>query len=189
MNPCHRESSHCPLSPSSCSSSPSAKRSLSGTLWFSSLAVQIARQTSASVTYDKDDSFSVCKNGKPLVYVPLKTLRGVLFPYSVPAGVAVYDGSTGKVSIEKSQIINGYPVYPMSVASQQRDSIKASENMWAWMMGSSGYEDTTGDVGDPNASNDGEFSLQSTTGTAQYVSPPMPSLPIERKAVRPSKRL
>lgn len=58
-----------------------------------------------------------------------------------------------------------------------------------WMMGSSGYEDATGDVGDPNASNDGEFSLQSTTGTAQYVSPPMPSLPIERKAVRPSKRL
>jgi hypothetical protein len=157
-----------------CSFSDNAKRSLSGTLWFSSLAVQIARQTSPSVTYDRDDSFAVCNDGKPYVYVPLRTIRGGLFPYHVPAGVAVYDGSTGTLTIRKSAKIAGHPVYPMSVASAQRDSVKASGNMWAWMMRSSGYEDTSGDVGDPNASNDGEFSLQSTTGTAQYVSPLTP---------------
>lgn len=157
-----------------CSFSDNAKRSLSGNLWFSSLAVQIARQTSPSVTYDNDDSFAVCNDGKPYVYVPLRTIRGGLFPYHVPAGVAVYDGSTGTLTIRKSVKIAGHPVYPMSVASAQRDSLKASGNMWAWMMKSSGYEDTSGDVGDPNASNDGEFSLQAVNGRSQYVSPLTP---------------
>jgi hypothetical protein len=157
-----------------CSFAKSSKRSLKGNLWYSSLAVQIARETTASVTYDADDSFAVCDNGTPYVYVPLRTMRGFLFPYSVPAGVAVYNGSTGELTIEKNLKNSKYPVYPMSIANEQRNSMKASGNMWSWMTSASGYETTATDDGDPNGSNHGEFSLLSSTGHTQYVSPLTP---------------
>lgn len=90
-----------------------------------------------NVTYDGGDIYGYCNDaGEPVVVAPLKQVDGFLFPTWKPFGVAIYNGKSGALDIvtDAGQIseIPG-PVYPMSLAASQRNSLVANGS-WADMM-------------------------------------------------------
>ncbi|PWG66775.1 hypothetical protein DF196_02410 [Bifidobacterium callitrichidarum] len=154
-----------------CSFNPKANRKLDGMMWWNSLNIAIANRTSPSTVWDSTDSVAVCADGRPVIYVPLKQLSSdILFPYWVAGGVAMYDGETGDL-----QILHDYqgdlPLYPQSLASAQRESLKASETYWDYLFGRSGWQDTSNDPKDPNGENRAEFSLETKTNVGEYITP------------------
>lgn len=133
----------------------------------------------------EEDSFAVCENGTPKLYMPATTLKFEgLIAYRVPAGVVIYNGETNDFSYENEVIIDGYPIYPNSVAVKQRESMVFGEGFWNYMLKRSGYETTeednstssSGDTTDStNLYNSTEFVLNNLKdGTVEYVTPLTP---------------
>ncbi len=101
--------------------------------WFgANLARAIIHQAGYGTVIDTSDAYGVCQDGKPLVLVPLKAYTGWLAPYQVPAGVAVYDGTTGTLTVHRDVQAGQFPgpVYPMSLAAAQRDATTAMGSWW-----------------------------------------------------------
>lgn len=155
-----------------CDFSERAGLKLSGGWPTNNLTRAILWRTSPSTKVDKDSALVRCEGGTPMVYVPLTKLDGNIFlPQRVPAGVAVYNGETGELTIEQ-ELETDLPLYPNSVAEAQRQSLTRSGSIWDWMFRRSGYEDTSKDEEDPNGENRAEFSLASADGTESfYVTP------------------
>lgn len=151
-----------------CDFSDEADLRIGGSFLGNSLGSKISQQTSPSVTWNSDDVFGTCQDGTPMVYVPLVQLHGFIAPYKVPAGVAIYNGNTGELKIEKN-LDTDLPVYPITVASDQREASHASGSLWDMFTNAKGYNDTTSDNGNPNNPNAAEFSLMSNKNIGQNV--------------------
>ena len=128
-----------------------------------------------NVNFERADTYAYCDDGKPYVVIPLKQISGFWIPTWAPYGAAVYDGSTGQLTVHTDTSKIPGPVYPQSLAIVQRqalDSISSFEDRWFQR---SGYENTEGDKGDPNAGNESEFSLRfAGKNDAAYVTPLTP---------------
>lgn len=154
-----------------CTFSADAKASLDGHLSHS-LVRSIVRASRGAII-DKADAYGYCQGSTPIVVVPLKQYVGFFPVTQRPAGVALYNGATGKTRIireVKPGSIPG-PVYPLSLAQAQRDATLASGSFFDWVFERVGYSSTGHDNGDPNRTNNGEFTLSPTKGGAQYVTP------------------
>lgn len=158
-----------------CSFSEDANLKLSGWVPSNSMVRAIMWKTSPSTRVDKGDALVRCEEGTPMVYVPLTKLDGNLFfPQRVPGGVAVYNGETGELKIEQ-ELDTDLPLYPKSVAENQREALSRSGSVFDWMFKRAGYEDTSKDEEDPNGENRAEFGLASTDGNTQFYVTPLTS--------------
>ena len=131
----------------------------------------IYHKTSWSVSATQRDSFVVCEGDTPMVYAPLTQQKGVFAPHRVPAGVAIYNGTTGELVIEDNYE-GTLPVYPQTLATQQRESTRFSQTFFDYIFKRAGYEDTSKDTDDPNGDNRAEFNMASESRDASmFVTP------------------
>lgn len=143
-----------------CTFSEAAGKRFGG--WFGANLKRAILRERFGVIIDEDDSYAYCTpEGKPMMIVPLKKIAGFPFTYQVPAGVAVYNGETGELTVDDEVTQGEYPgpVYPVSLSKQSRDSSRAAGSLWDYWMSNVGYSDTTSDANDPNSENNGEFTL------------------------------
>lgn len=168
-----------------CKYSDDATLRIGGVAPNNNLAMHIYMRTSPSTKLNAQDAVAVCvpdgtnAEGKavhtPMLYVPLTKLEGFFSPYRVPAGVAVYNGKTGELTIEKEIENSDLSVYPASVAKDQRESLKASNGLIDYVWQRAGFDDTSKDAEDPNQGNNAEFSMKTNDGDDTfYVTPLTP---------------
>lgn len=145
-----------------------------GNLLINDLEMEILARRPMAI-FNPADSYAYCDGDRPVVVVPLKQLSG-MWPgvIEVAGGAAIYDGLSGTLevrdSIAQGEIVG--PVYPMSLSREAYESTHASQGFWAWLYQSAGMADTSGDVGDPNGENVGDFHLVRQDGTgSDYVTP------------------
>ena len=153
-----------------CGFSPAAGRRFGG-LFASSLERYI-NEHQRFVNWDSGDVYGYCDHGHPVVVTPLKQQSGVFVVTEKPAGVALYHGDTGTLDIvtDPAQLarIPG-PTYPLSIAADQRDSVKAMSGYANYFWNRSGWE-LPGDLSEINSDNIGEYVLaDADTHAPQYV--------------------
>lgn len=141
--------------------------------WFgNSLTREIAAEGTRLIARGAD-AWGWCDGEKPMVAVPLTRLEGFVFPHHVPAGVAVYDGSNGKVEIlsgEETAELPG-PVIGISYSERVNASLKVwNGTWWSALIKQSGLTDEVKDEDDTNALNASNFTL-AQDGLNTYVSP------------------
>ena len=137
------------------------------------LARAIYQQTPAHVSVAERDHVVVCEDDRPILYAPLIKLSGFPFAIEVPAGVAIYDGKTGELTIEENYE-GEIPVYPSGISAKQRVSTHASEGWIDYMFRHrAGWEDTASDESDPNGNNRAEFNLASEDASETYKVTPL----------------
>lgn len=126
-------------------------------------------------SFDGDDAYGVCVDGRPLVIVPMKKQVGGIFTVTQRfAGVAVYDGRTGQVEVvtepDRIAALPG-PTYPLSLAATQRESTHALGGLYDYMRQRVGYDTTDkGQEIDVNSGNTSEFVIGSG-GRTEYLTP------------------
>jgi hypothetical protein len=126
------------------------------------------------VNWDDGDVYAYCDpQGTPQVVVPLKAQSGLFVVTEHPAGVAVYNGRTGDLSIvtDPAQIakIPG-PTYPLSIAAAQRESTGAIHGLSDWWWNRAGWE-LPDDIHDINSGNVSDYVLGTADkGQPLYVS-------------------
>lgn len=117
----------------------------------------------SNVTLDPEDTYGYCLDGTPHVVLPLVSNEGFIFQKRVPWGVALYNGSTGELTItqdaDEIAKVPG-PTYPITVASAQRNSLQSyNGDYWEHFQGLLGW-DTVGNT---------EIQLRETdSGVAEY---------------------
>jgi hypothetical protein len=135
---------------------------------------EVFNNTPPSVYFDDSDAYGYCDGTTPIVAVPLKSLDGFWTPSWTAYGVALYNGRTGALDIRTDTEGIPGPVYPQSLAKEQRESLFALGNFDDAWFGRSGYK-TSNDEDDPNGTNPAEISLRDAdTGDASYVTPLTP---------------
>jgi len=158
-----------------CSFSTDATLRLDGVLPGNNLNRAILNATGPSTYFTDTDAYSYCDGKTPMVVAPLKAMKGGFTPHWVPAGAAVYNGKTGVLSIVRDTADLPGPVYPASLAEQQRTAYNAGGSYADYLFGRFGYEPTDKDDDDPNKSNATEFSLiRQGSSTVDYVTPLTP---------------
>lgn len=161
--------------PTTCKFDAVADRKLGGTF-----AHELGRKINSTqrwVSWSTDDAYAYCEKATdgttfPMVVVPLTEQEGWLIVTEKPAGVALYNGRTGALTItDKVDTIPG-STYPLSLAVAQRESTHAMGGLIDYIAGRVGWE-TTGDGGlDTNSGNDAEFTLaQGDDKQPVYVTP------------------
>lgn len=156
-----------------CEFSEAAELRLGGAAPKNNLARAIQWKTSPSTLIDSNDALVRCEDGTPMVYVPTTQLdSNVFLPKRVPGPVAVYNGSTGELSIEED-LETDLPLYPKSIAERQREALTRSGSIADWIFNRSGFEDTSNDGDDPNGENRAEFGLADEAGENQYFVTPL----------------
>lgn len=124
--------------------------------------------------WDASDAYGFCKGDHPYVVIPLIAYDGWLSPVAIPAGVAIYDGWTGALTM-KPEVKPGElpgPVYPMSLAKSAWETTRAGGSWTDYVRQIVGYDDTTTDTADPNAGNLSEFTMALADGSGTvYVTP------------------
>lgn len=138
-----------------------------------SLERKIAQQKLRAIVND-NDAYGYCDGDTPLVIVPLTKYEGWFPAVKVPAGVAVYNGSTGDLNLYSSseEISLQGPTFPLSLAATIRNSTAALGSFWDYRANRVGYTDTSHDEGDPNSGNVSEFALKEQDGKdSSYVTP------------------
>ena len=157
-----------------CDYDENASLRLGGMLPGNSLNRAIALKTPLDVHFDSGDAIATCEGeGQPMLYVPLKRPAGVFGVYEKPAGVAIYNGKTGELTIEDEVKDAEAPIYPQSIVEAQRESLKSSNGFADWIFGRAGYE-TTDKGDDPNGSNATEFALRAEDGDVSFYTPLTP---------------
>jgi hypothetical protein len=160
-----------------CKYSESAQLRLGGMGLNNNMEMRIYQQTSPSTLLNSSDAIAICAaKDEPVLYIPLTKLDGGLFPHRVPAGVAVYNGKTGELKIEKDLTNAPVPVYPMSLAAEQREALAAGQGFGDWLFHRAGFETTSKDKDDPNAGNNTEFAMKAANDEKKglYVTPLTP---------------
>lgn len=161
--------------PATCKFDAAADRKLGGLF-----AYELGRKINSTkrwVSWDSGDAYAYCEKATdgtmfPVVVVPLTEQEGWLIVTEKPAGVALYNGRTGALTItDKADNIPGSS-YPLSLAVKQRESTHAMGGLIDYIAGRVGWE-TTGDGGlDTNSGNDAEFTLaQGDDKQPVYVTP------------------
>ncbi|RKS04671.1 hypothetical protein DFP74_0231 [Nocardiopsis sp. Huas11] len=147
-----------------CEFAEAADARVGGMLW-ANLAREI-NQERRWVRFSEDDVYSFCDGDTPKVVVPLTRQTGLFAVTLRPAGVAVYDGSTGDLSFAAEADVPG-PSYPITLAERQRASSSAMDGFGAWIAGRAGWEPSDEEV---TSGNNSEFGLLTTDGPA-WVTP------------------
>lgn len=156
-----------------CDWSDDASLRFGGAVPSNNLVRAIYQKTPGHVSVLQEDSVAVCEGETPVLYAPLSKLSGFPFAISVPAGVAIYNGETGDLTIEENYD-GEIPVYPSFIAENQRLSTQAMGGFWDYnFLHRSGWEDTSGDSGDPNGANRAEFNLASEDADTTYKVTPL----------------
>jgi hypothetical protein len=150
-----------------CEFGPEADARVSG--WFGHNLGRLVASKARWVRFDGDDVYAYCDRDTPKVVLPLKQQDGWLAVTERPAGVAVYDGGTGAVTVLPNGDGIPGPTYPISLASAQRESTHALSDLWDYVFGRAGWE-TTDEEQDINADNNSEFTLPHDGG-GSYVTP------------------
>ncbi|MFE9201392.1 hypothetical protein [Micromonospora sp. NPDC007230] len=141
--------------------------------WFTH---NLARKISAErrwVRFSADDAYVYCQGETPVVVVPLKRQTGILVVTERPAGVALYDGQTGKVTITDDSTKVPGPSYPISLAARQREGTAAVGGFADWWFERSGWGASEDGANDGNES---EFAMRYRDGSGRsaYVTPLTP---------------
>ncbi|GAA2710150.1 hypothetical protein ACFY2R_27940 [Micromonospora olivasterospora] len=141
--------------------------------WFTH---NLGRQISAErrwVRFSADDAYVYCQGDTPVVVVPLKRQTGVLVVTERPAGVALYDGRTGKVTIVDDTTEVPGPSYPISLAGREREGTAAVGGFADWWFERSGWDASEDGA---NEGNESEFTLRYRDGGggSVYVTPLTP---------------
>ncbi|WP_030773482.1 hypothetical protein [Streptomyces sp. NRRL F-2664] len=125
------------------------------------------------VRFEADDAYVTCSNGDPVVVVPLKRQTGLLVVTERPAGVALYDGRTGRLTVTADTSDVPGPSYPLSLAARQREGTAAVGGFGDWWFERSGWDASEDGANDGNES---EFTLRhgASTGGSAYVTPLTP---------------
>ncbi|KOU82855.1 hypothetical protein MRQ86_01355 [Streptomyces sp. MMS21 TC-5] len=126
------------------------------------------------VRFEADDAYVTCSNGTPVVVVPLKRQTGLLVVTERPAGVALYDGRTGKLTVTTDTSAVPGPSYPLSLAARQREGTAAVGGFGDWWFERSGWDASEDGA---NEGNESEFTLRhggAATGGSAYVTPLTP---------------
>ncbi|WIB65431.1 hypothetical protein [Curtobacterium sp. MCBD17_040] len=167
-----------PSDVTTCNFSRSAKLRIGGGLWSNSLGRHIDELTPPTVTFTKGDVYGFCDGSTAKVVVPLSRIEGFWNTSETFYGDAVYNGSTGQLSIvTAAHTITALPgpVYPQSLAARQRAALRALGSFSDYWFNRAGYDDTSSDSGNPDAFNPTELGLrQTSTGHATYVTPLTP---------------
>jgi hypothetical protein len=141
--------------------------------WFThNLGRKIAAQK-RWVRFEDSDAYVTCSGGTPIVVVPLKRQTGFLVVTERPAGLALYDGRTDKVTITSDTTAVPGPTYPLSLASRQREATAAVGGFADWWFERSGWDASEDGA---NAGNESEFTLRyrEQAGGSAYVTPLTP---------------
>lgn len=105
-----------------------------GTVPSNNLARSIFTKVPLNVSYASEDIYAYCNDAdEPVVVVPLQQISGFMFTTCRPYGVATYNGKTGELNVLRdADEINELPgpVYPLSLARQQRESLVANGTWW-----------------------------------------------------------
>jgi len=135
----------------------------------------LGRKISAAkrwVRFDARDVYVTCQGDTPIVVVPLKRQVGVLVTTERPAGVALYDGHTGRLTVTTGTAAVPGPTYPISLAARQRAGMVAVGGFADWWFDRSGWDASKDGANDGNNS---EFTLRYRDGSASaYVTPLTP---------------
>ncbi|WP_420078073.1 hypothetical protein ACN6AT_01275 [Streptomyces sp. JL4002] len=125
------------------------------------------------VRFDADDAYVTCRSGTPVVVVPLKRQTGLLVVTERPAGVALYDGRTGELTLTSDTTAVPGPSYPLSLAARQREGTAAVGGFSDWWFERSGWDASEDGA---NEGNESEFTLRhaDTSGGSAYVTPLTP---------------
>lgn len=125
------------------------------------------------VRFEADDAYVTCSGDTPVVVVPLKRQTGLLVVTERPAGVALYDGRTGKITFTTDTEKVPGPSYPLSLAARQRESVAAVGSFADWWFERSGWDASEDGANDGN---DSEFTLRygDSSGRSAYVTPLTP---------------
>lgn len=148
--------------PTKCQFSPEADRKLGGL--FAYELGRLINSTQRWVNWHHNDTYAYCDKSAdgiafPMVVVPLTEQEGWLLVTEKPAGVALYNGRTGALSITHDVAKIPGSTYPLSLASTQRESTHAMGGLIDYIANRVGWE-TTGEGGlDTNSGNDAEFTL------------------------------
>lgn len=139
--------------------------------WLRNVSSEI-RKHGATYYIDPEDAYGDCVDGKALVIIPLQKTKGY-DQVRYPAGIAVFD-STGLQIYENNfpENVHG-PVYPISLAIAQRESLTAGFGFWKWLNKTNGYE-ALDDTTYSNSGNQSEFNLALNTPNPMgmyYITP------------------
>ncbi len=150
-----------------CEFGPEADARVSG--WFGHNLGRLVASQVRWARFDGEDVYAYCDGDTPKVVLPLKEQDGWLLVTERPAGVAVYDGATGEVTVQPDGDGAAGPTYPISLAATQRESTHALSDLWDYVFGRAGWDDTDEEQ-DVNSENNSEFTLPHD-GAGQYVTP------------------
>ncbi|MFE9773567.1 hypothetical protein ACFYOV_18230 [Streptomyces sp. NPDC005931] len=125
------------------------------------------------VRFEADDAYVTCSGDTPIVVVPLKRQTGIMVVTERPAGVALYNGKTGDVTVTTDTADVPGPSYPMSLAARQREATSAVGSFADWWFERSGWDASEDGA---NEGNESEFALRHREETARsaYVTPLTP---------------
>ncbi|MET9604831.1 hypothetical protein ABZZ17_07150 [Streptomyces sp. NPDC006512] len=125
------------------------------------------------VRFDADDVYVTCRaDGTPVVVVPLKRQTGILVVTERPAGTALYDGRTGRLTITTDTAAVPGASYPLSLAARQREATAAVGSFSDWWFERSGWDASEDGA---NEGNESDFTLRYRDGTGSaYVTPLTP---------------
>jgi hypothetical protein len=122
--------------------------------------------------FEEGDAYVYCAGDVPMVVVPLKRQVGVLTVTERPAGVALYNGRTGQLTVTTDTASIPGPTYPISLAARQREGTAAVGGFADWWFERGGWD--ASDDG-ANEGNNSEFTLRHTGGgSSAYVTPLTP---------------
>jgi len=151
-----------------CQFSAAGARVFNGLFW-SNLQRAIIHKAGPELI-NQNDAYGYCDtSGNPVLIVPLKTYRGIIYTYQVPDGVAVID-KDWNITIDRDVTTGKYPgpVYPESLAAHQREATAALGTWWDHVQGRVGYAQTN----DNYESNISEFNLERGDGSgSDFVTP------------------
>lgn len=152
-----------------------AEQRMGGVFPHESLDYLALAATPPNVTFDQGDAYAYCDGKTPIVVLPLKQLSGFWIPTWSNYGAAMYNGVTGELTVHTDTSKIPGPVYAQSLAVVQRASLTADASFSDYFFNRSGFENTAGDNGDPNAGNESEFGMRlADKSDSVYVTPLTP---------------
>lgn len=158
-----------------CQFAPKAMLKADGIWPRNNLRREVRKTAGWRTFYDANDVTGYCDGKTPIVAVPVMRLSG--FPaHRVPAGVVLYNGTTGELDF-REDVEEGtvpVPVYPKSLAADQEDASHTKDGYMAYLFRRAGWEDTSKDGASPNSENPSEFVLPVKGGGQSIVTPLTP---------------
>lgn len=156
-----------------CDFAPHANKRMNGFLGYS-LTRAIAGLDHTLIAKD-EDTWGYCDNGIPKIVVPVTKINGWVSPHDVPAGVVIYNGSTGQLEhkpVVKSGELPG-PAVSISHSRRLNASLATLNGGW-WttnVLKSTGITDELKDTDDTNLGSHSNFSLRYAEHQYGFFSP------------------